>query len=139
MSLWTQPENLSPTALGHLIGRGIAGMPLLPKPRVILHGSARTETAKPAVTVGADCVASMLCQLVNPGLPFMLPAAFMNAAWAPQPDPLMALVGKTTRRLAQVARWVPHSLDDLVFRVCQRFLPLVVEPLACNRICKCSG
>jgi hypothetical protein len=33
----------------------------------------------PTVTVGADCVASMLCQVVDNGLPFVLSAAFMDA------------------------------------------------------------
>jgi hypothetical protein len=124
-------------ALGHLVGRGVAGMPLLRKPRVILHGPAWAKLIVLAYTVWADSVASTSCQSVNPGLPFMLPAAIMNAAWAPQPHPLMALVGKTTRRLAQVALWVPQALDELVFGVCQRFLPLVVEPRACDKICKC--
>jgi hypothetical protein len=124
-------------ALGHLAGRGVAGMPLLGKPRVTLHGPAWAETPRPTLTVGADYVASMACQVVYPGLPFMLPAAFMNAAWAPQPDPLTALVGEASRHLAQVARWVPQVLDELVFGVCQRFLPLVVEPRACDKIYKC--
>jgi hypothetical protein len=139
MTLWTRPDVFFEAALGHLISRGVAGMPLLPKPWVIRHGSARTETAKPTVTVGADCVASMLCQILNPGLPFMLPAAFMDAAWAPQPDLLIALVREVSRHLALVEGWVPHVLDELVVGVCQRFLPLVVEPLACDRICKCYG
>jgi hypothetical protein len=112
-------------------------MPLLRKSRVTLHGPAWAKLLVLAYTVWADCVASMACQSVNPGLPFMLPAAFMNAAWAPQPDPLMALVGKITRRLAQVTRWVPQALEELVFGVCQRFLPLVIEPRACDKISKC--
>jgi hypothetical protein len=57
----------------------------------------------------------------------MMPATIMNAAWAPQPDPLMATMGEVSRHLAQIADWVPHFLDELVRRVCQRFLPLVVE------------
>jgi hypothetical protein len=63
-----------------VFGRGVAGMPLPRKPRVILHGSARTETGSPRVTVGAGNVASTLCQIVNPGLPCMVLAAFMGAA-----------------------------------------------------------
>jgi hypothetical protein len=124
-------------ALGHLVGRGVAGMPLLRKPRVILHGPAWAELIVLAYTVWADSVASTSCQSGNFGLPFMLPAAFMSAAWAPQPDPLIALVGEASRHLAQVARWVPQVLDELVFGVCQRFLPLVVEPRACDKIYKC--
>jgi hypothetical protein len=139
MTLWTRADALFFAALGHLISRGIAGMPLLPKPRVILHGSARTETAKPTVTVGAAYVASMFCQIVDPGLPFMLPAAFMDAAWAPQPDLLMALVREVSRHLAWIEGWVPHALYELVVGMSQRFIPLLVEPLACNRICKCYG
>jgi len=80
MALWTHPEKLFVTSFGHLDGRGVAGMPLLRKPRVILHGPARTETARPTVTVGADYVTSVLCQHIHPGLPFMVPAAFMDAA-----------------------------------------------------------
>jgi hypothetical protein len=68
----------------------------------------------------------------------MLPATFMNAAWAPQPDPLCALVREISRHLAQVVGWVPHFLDELVGGVCQRFLPLVVEPHACDRRSKYS-
>jgi hypothetical protein len=112
-------------------------MPLFRKPTVTLHGPAWAKLLG-AYTVRADCVASISCQIGYPGLPFMLPAAFMSAAWAPQPDPLIALVGKITR-FAQVARWMPHVLDKLVIGVCQRFLPLVVEPRACDRICKCYG
>jgi hypothetical protein len=81
-------------------------------------------------------VASMPCQVVDKRLPFVLPAAFMDAAWAPQPDLLTALVREVSRHLALVEGWVPHVLDELEVGVCQRFLPLVVEPLACYRICK---
>jgi hypothetical protein len=56
MALWTQPDNLLTTALGHLVGRGIAGVPFLQKSGVIFHGAARTETATPTSTVGADYV-----------------------------------------------------------------------------------
>jgi hypothetical protein len=69
----------------------------------------------------------------------MLPAAFVDAAWAPQPDFLCALVREISRHLALVAGWVPHSLDELVGGVCQRLLPLAVEPRACDKICKCYG
>jgi len=134
MAFWTHPEILfQSSASGHLVGRGIAGMPLLQKPRVILHGPARTETARPTVTGGADYVTSVACQRVHPGLPFMVPAAFMDAAWASQPDPLHALVGEVSRHLAQVESWVPHALDEVVVGVCQRRLPLVVEPHTCDK------
>jgi hypothetical protein len=133
MSLCTQPEILLITAFGHLVGRGIAGVPLLRKPGVIRHGAAGTETATPTSTVGADHVASILCQIVNTGLPLMLPATIMDAAFALQPDPLYALVREVGRHLAQVAGWVPHFLDELVRGVCQCFLPHVVEPHACDR------
>jgi hypothetical protein len=75
-------------------------MALFRKPTVNLYGPAWAKLPG-AYTVRADCVASIFCQVGYPGLLFMLPAAFMNAAWAPQPDPLMALVGKITRRLAK--------------------------------------
>jgi hypothetical protein len=77
-------------------------------------------------------VASASCQVTNAGLPFMLPAAFMDAAWAPQPDPLMALVGEISRHFAKVVGWVPHALDDLVVGVCQRLPPLVVKSYTCD-------
>jgi hypothetical protein len=139
MALWTQPEVFLITALGHLVCRGIAGMPLLRKPRVIRHGSAWAEFASIRVAVRADCVAPIFCQMVNTGLPVMLPAAFVDAARAPQPDFLCALVREISRHLALVAGWVPHSLDELVRGVCQRLLPLAVEPRACDKICKCYG
>jgi hypothetical protein len=63
----------------------------------------------------------------------MMPAAFMNAACAPQPHPLMTLVGEITRHLAQVEGWVPHIMDELIIGVCQRFLPLVVKAHACDK------
>jgi hypothetical protein len=69
----------------------------------------------------------------NPGLPFMMPAAFMDTAWASQPDPLMALMGEISRHLVQVEGWVPKALDELVVRVRQRYLPLVVKTHACDR------
>jgi hypothetical protein len=139
MALWTQPEVFLITALGHLVSRGIAGMPLHRKPRVIRHGPAWAKLVVLAYTVRADCVTFINCQTVNLGLPFMLPAAFVNAAWAPQPDLLCALVREISRHLALVAGWVPHSLDGLVGGVCQSLLPLVVEPCAFDRICKYQG
>jgi len=80
MALSTHPEIPFTTTLGHLVGRGVAGMPLFRKPRVILHGPARTETAPSTVTVWADYAASIACQHFNPGLPFMVPATVMDAA-----------------------------------------------------------
>jgi hypothetical protein len=63
----------------------------------------------------------------------MMPAAFMNTAWAPQPHPLMTPVGEITRLLVQVESWVPQALDVLVVGMSQRFLPLAVERHACDR------
>jgi len=63
----------------------------------------------------------------------MVPAASVDAAWAPQPNPFIALVGEVSRNLAQVERGVPHAVDELVIGVCQRFLPLVIEPHTCDR------
>jgi hypothetical protein len=118
MALWTQPEILFPTALGHLVGRGIAGMPFLRKRGIIFHGAAWTETTTPTSTVGADYVSSVTCQVVDTGLPFMLPATIMNATWAPQPDPLMATIREVSRPLALIAGWVPHFQDELVRGMC---------------------
>jgi hypothetical protein len=79
-------------------------------------------------------ICGLRCVSVSvPGLPFMVPAAFMYAAWAVKPNPITAPVGKISRRLAQVEGWVPHSLDEQVGGVCQRLLPLVVEPHNCDR------
>jgi hypothetical protein len=64
----------------------------------------------------------------------MVPAAFMNAAWAPQPYLSTALVGEFSRHLAQVEGCVPNDLDMLAIRVCQRLLPLVVKSYDCDRI-----
>jgi hypothetical protein len=139
MALWTLPDILIFTALDHLIGRGIAGMPFHRKPGVIRHGPAWAKLVYLAYTVRADCVTFIICQSVNLGLPFMLPATFVNAAWAPQPDLLCAPVREISRHLAMVANWVPHSLNELVGGVCQRLLPLVVEPCAYDRICKYQG
>jgi hypothetical protein len=93
-------------------------VPLLRKPGVIRHGAAGTETAKPTSTVGADYVSSVTCQVVDTGLPFMLPATIMNATWAPQPDPLLATIREVSRLLALIAGWVPHFLDELVRGMC---------------------
>jgi hypothetical protein len=133
MALWTQPEILFITALGHLVGREIAGVPFLRKSGVIFHGPAWAKLVVLAYTVGADYVFSAACQIFNTGLPFMLPATIMNAAWAPQPDPLFAPVREVSRHLARIAGWVPRFLDELVGGVCQRFLPLVVDPHTCDR------
>ena len=62
----------------------------------------------------------------------MVPPAFVDAAWAAQPDSLIAFVGEISRQLAQVEGGVPHALDHVVVRVCQRFPPLVIELYACN-------
>jgi len=59
-------------------------------------------------------VASILCQGVTPGLPLMDPAAFMDAAWAAQPDLLIAFMGEFGRQLSQVEGGVPHALNQLV-------------------------
>jgi hypothetical protein len=63
----------------------------------------------------------------------MVPAAPMIAAWAPQPDPLITLMGEVSRHLAQVEGWVSHVVDELIVGVCQHFFPLVVESHACDR------
>jgi hypothetical protein len=47
----------------------------------------------------------------------MLSAAFMDAAQAAQPDPLIAAMCKVGRQLALVEGGVPHPLNDLVVRV----------------------
>jgi len=107
-------------------------VPLPEKPRVAFHGPALTETPIPTGAIGANNMASSLCQQVNPGLPLMLPATFMNAARAAQPDFLTARMGKISRQLAQVEGGMPHALDDVVVWVRQCFLPLVIASYACN-------
>jgi hypothetical protein len=110
-----------------MVSRGVAGMPLPGKPGVVLNGPAHTETARPTGTVGADCVASIPCQMSNSGLPLMVPAASMFASCAPQPDLPAALLGEVSWQLAQIEGGVPHALNNLVIRVCQRLLALLVE------------
>jgi hypothetical protein len=108
-------------------------MPLLREPGFILHGPARAELVilSNTILIWADYVTPVFSQIVYPGLPFMLPAAFMYAAWAPQPDLFTAPMGEVNRHLAHVEGWVPHAVDELVIGVCQRLLPLVIELHAC--------
>jgi len=61
----------------------------------------------------------------------MVPAAFMNAAWAVHADLLTAFVGEIGWQLAQVEGEVPHALDDLVVRVRQGLLSLSIATYAC--------
>jgi hypothetical protein len=85
-----------------------------------------------ADTIGAPWLAFPTCQVGDAGLPLMVPAAFVNAAWAAQPDLLTARMGEISRRFAPVAGGVPHALYDLAVRGCQSFLSLNVEPWSCN-------
>jgi len=110
-------------------------VPLSEQPGVIRHGPTGAELFC-TYALWADCVAPSPCQGFNPGLPLMVPAAFMNAAWAAQPDLLTASMGEICRHLAQVAGGVPHALNDLVVRVCHSFLPPFTVPYACI---ECSG
>jgi len=65
-------------------------------------------------------------------LPFMLPSTAVDAAWAAQPDLLIAaLVRKVGWLLAFVEVWVPIGLDEVVIRVGQCLLALGVEAWAC--------
>jgi len=63
----------------------------------------------------------------------MVPAAFMDTAWAAQPDSLIASMGEVGGQLAQVEGGVPHVLDVHIIWVCQRFLPRVVESYASTK------
>jgi len=90
-------------------------VPLTTNPGLIGHGLALAEGAlSPALTVGADSFGSRFCQVGNPGLPLMVPAASMDAAWAAQPDLLCTFMGEVGRQLAQVEGGVPKVLDDHV-------------------------
>jgi len=85
------------------MGREVAVMPLLGQPEVIGHGAALEGITHAADdTVGADYVTFNSCQVGNPGLPLMVPAASMDAAWAAQSDPLMVSMSKISRQLAQI-------------------------------------
>jgi len=77
-------------------------------------------------------LAPILCQLADLGIPLMLPAALVEAAWAEQPDSVVAFMSEISRQLAQVQGGVPHALDNMAVRVCQRFLPLGIEAYLCN-------
>jgi hypothetical protein len=63
-------------------------------------------------------VASVYCQASNPSRPFVVPAAFVSAAWAPQPDGLGAFVGIVAGQLAQVLGRMPPGLDEVALRMC---------------------
>jgi len=136
MALQTHPLVFCFATSWSLDGRGVAGMPFPVKHGVFSHRLALTEiTPSPAFARGAYNVTSILCQEMNSGLPLMVPATSMVAAWAAQPDPFIALVGKTGWQFAQVLGWVPHALNQLVVRVRQRLLALVIVAYACN----CGG
>jgi len=93
-------------------------MPLFEQPEVSFHRLTKAKFISLAVTVGADYLAPILCQQVNPGLPLVVPATFvMDAAWAAQPDFQAALVSNICRHLALVESGVPHTLNDLVIWV----------------------
>jgi hypothetical protein len=86
-------------------------MQLLVKPRVVFDRPARAGFAATptASAIKADCVASILYQVTNCGLPFMMHAAFvMNAALAAQPDLSLTFRGESRRPLALVVFRVPR-------------------------------
>jgi len=58
------------------------------------------------------------CQISHPSLPFVVLAASMFAAWAEQPDYLIASVGEVARQIALILGRMPPGLDDMVLRVC---------------------
>jgi len=80
MALRTKPQKLFLSAFGHFAGRGIVGMPFHGEPWVFSHRLTLTEIATFAFAVGADHVTSTPRQVVNNSLPFMVPAALMEAA-----------------------------------------------------------
>jgi len=132
VALWTQPQKPFATAFGHLGGRWIAEVPLPGHPGVILHRPTGAEPFHLAFAVWADyIVTSLICQVTYPGLPLMVPAAFMNAAWAAQADSLIAFVGEIGWHLAQIEGGVPHALNGLVVRVRQALLSLSIKSYAC--------
>jgi len=119
MTLQTHPRIHLPTALWHLAGWGIAGMPLLGKSGVVIHRPARAECEVLTGTVRADCLGSIpSCQILNLGLPLMVPAASVDAARAEQRDFLFALVGELGRHTALVPGRVQDALDVLVIWMC---------------------
>jgi len=94
-------------------------MPLPEKHAVCGDRLALAEAAAPALAAGADYVAPVPRQGVDPGLPLVVPAATVHAALASQPDPLLAPVGEVRRLPALVEGWVPPGLDEAVLRVRQ--------------------
>jgi len=70
--------------------------------------------------------------MFNPGLPLVVPAASVEAAWAAQQDNSFALVGEVCRHSALVVAWGPHALYQVVIWVRQRFLALIIVAYACN-------
>jgi hypothetical protein len=109
----------------------VAGVPLPGQPGARGHGPTLAEFA-PAFAEGADHAVSILSQMVNPGLPLVVPAASMDAAQAAQPDHSAAFVDEVAGKLARVEGWVPHALEDLVVWVCQCFPSLVIEANTCD-------
>jgi len=103
-------------------------MPLPAKHGVFSHRLALTEiTPSPAFARGAYYVTSIPCQVANTSLPLMVPATSMDAAWAAQPDPFIALVEEVSWQFFLVEGRVPHAPNEMVVSVCQRFLSLI-EP-----------
>jgi len=62
MTIPTFPQIISLTVPGHLVGRGVAWVPVVTNPGLIGHGLALAEGVwAPAFTVGADSSASIVC------------------------------------------------------------------------------
>jgi len=81
MTLPTFPQIMGVTVLGYLVGRGVAGVPLVTDPGLIGDGLALADAAwAPAFTVRTNFSSSIPCQVCNSGLPLMMPAAVINAA-----------------------------------------------------------
>jgi len=135
MTLRTHPKVLRFAAFGHLgRGGGVVRVPLFRQPGVFGHGLALAKAAAFAFTAGADFAATRLGQVTNLGLPLVVPAAAVEAAWAPQPHPFLAPAGEVRRLVAQVEVWVPPGLDEAVLRVGQGLLAFGIEAR-----CACCG
>jgi len=133
MTLRTHPKVLRFAAFGHLgRGGGVVRVPLFRQPGVFGHGLALAKAAAFAFTAGADFAATRLGQVTNLGLPLVVPAAAVEAAWAPQPHPFLAPAGEVRRLVAQVEVWVPPGLDEVVIQVGKGLFALGVQARTCN-------
>ncbi len=133
MTLQARPEGFHAAAHCHFGSRGIVKVPLPGQPGVGGHGTAGTE-APAALTVGATEARNIAGQMSYGGIPLVVPAAAVDAAWAAQPHPLPAPVGVVCGCFALVAGGVPQVLYAVVVWVRQRFTAVLIQANICTTL-----